>query len=389
MKGLLGTLVLGECRRRLRGRHEIVDWHGRDHGRRLLRGAQAPCRGQRELHRRRDALVSPRPPPEPRPHTASAASAAATSGRRSFPSVRARAMRPRATPCHRFQSRIPAVRSRTTGRTASARWRCRDGGGRLRAVEIPRCTSDDLRTPALPGRALLDTDDRPARASAARRCAHEADPTGCGFGGVPDVGLVGGGSESTLRPSTMLQDQRPASEGDLHRGPGRLGLRAGLHHQGARGHRLRAHHEDERQADAARRRAERHAEQLLLLQGEVPEGGSSHADRYRPVRHPHRDAEDGDARMRSHGHDSTVHSNQALWSGLRCSNGQCVCDPTSCPSGCCCVPNSSNGCLPGTPVPSCLAPNMQTDTDCGTGGIVCQVCVGGSHCDTSNGTCGP
>jgi hypothetical protein len=75
--------------------------------------------------------------------------------------------------------------------------------------------------------------------------------------------------------------------------------------------------------------------------------------------------------------------------GLRCRDGQCVCDSTSCPGGCCCVPNSSNGCPPGTPVPSCLAPNTQTDTDCGTGGIVCQVCVGGTHCDTSNGTCGP
>ena len=82
-------------------------------------------------------------------------------------------------------------------------------------------------------------------------------------------------------------------------------------------------------------------------------------------------------------------SDAACGSGLRCSDGRCGCDGTSCPNGCCCVPNSSNACLPGTPVPSCLAPNMQTDTDCGTGGIVCQVCVGGTHCDTSNGTCAP
>src|SRR5262249_28311256 len=82
-------------------------------------------------------------------------------------------------------------------------------------------------------------------------------------------------------------------------------------------------------------------------------------------------------------------SDTACGSGLRCRNGECVCDATSCPSGCCCVPNSSNGCLPGVPVPSCLAPSMQSDTDCGTGGIVCQVCVNGMHCDTVSGTCGP
>jgi hypothetical protein len=76
-------------------------------------------------------------------------------------------------------------------------------------------------------------------------------------------------------------------------------------------------------------------------------------------------------------------------SGLECRDGQCVCDPASCPSGCCCAPGSSNGCLPGTPVPSCLTPDMQTDTQCGTGGIVCQVCTGGTHCSTSIGTCGP
>lgn len=76
-------------------------------------------------------------------------------------------------------------------------------------------------------------------------------------------------------------------------------------------------------------------------------------------------------------------------SGLECRNGQCVCDPASCPSGCCCSPGSMNGCISGVPVPSCVAPSMQTDTHCGTGGIVCQVCLGGTHCDTPNGTCGP
>jgi hypothetical protein len=49
-------------------------------------------------------------------------------------------------------------------------------------------------------------------------------------------------------------------------------------------------------------------------------------------------------------------------SGLRCASGTCVCDPISCPAGCCGV---DGVCQPGTSAASC-----------GTAGTACQQCQG-------------
>ena len=65
----------------------------------------------------------------------------------------------------------------------------------------------------------------------------------------------------------------------------------------------------------------------------------------------------------------------ACASGQQCSttSGQCVCDATSCPSGCC------NG-------TSCVLYAAENATLCGTGGAACASCANGV-CDTTNGTC--
>ena len=56
-------------------------------------------------------------------------------------------------------------------------------------------------------------------------------------------------------------------------------------------------------------------------------------------------------------------SNAACGSGQRCSSGQCICDQTSCTTGCC----SGNVCLAG-----------QTAGACGTGGNACSSCNSGN-----------
>ncbi|MBZ5637609.1 MAG: hypothetical protein LAO51_02510 [Acidobacteriia bacterium] len=56
----------------------------------------------------------------------------------------------------------------------------------------------------------------------------------------------------------------------------------------------------------------------------------------------------------------------------RCSNATCVCDPISCPSGCC----QGTVCLPGT-----------GNDACGTGGINCAVCTGGRTCVSGSCQC--
>jgi hypothetical protein len=65
----------------------------------------------------------------------------------------------------------------------------------------------------------------------------------------------------------------------------------------------------------------------------------------------------------------------ACASGQECnkSNGQCVCDGTSCPTGCC------NG-------TTCTPYSTETPTKCGAGGAACASCANGV-CDTTNGTC--
>ena len=84
-------------------------------------------------------------------------------------------------------------------------------------------------------------------------------------------------------------------------------------------------------------------------------------------------------------------SDAACGSGLGCRSGECACDDISCPNGCCCLPGSSNGCITGFSAPFCVPPSMQTDTECGTGGMQClPLCfLSGMHCDTMTGTCVP
>lgn len=48
--------------------------------------------------------------------------------------------------------------------------------------------------------------------------------------------------------------------------------------------------------------------------------------------------------------------------GQRCQQGQCTCDATSCPDGCC----SSTG--------QCVLPNRQNGSQCGVGGVMCAGC---------------
>lgn len=59
--------------------------------------------------------------------------------------------------------------------------------------------------------------------------------------------------------------------------------------------------------------------------------------------------------------------------GQRCSAGTCVCDSTSCSSGCC------NG-------KTCVATAVQTSAVCGTAGSACSACTGGTSC--RGGLCG-
>lgn len=67
---------------------------------------------------------------------------------------------------------------------------------------------------------------------------------------------------------------------------------------------------------------------------------------------------------------------QPCGSGLDCntSNGQCVCDPSSCASGCC----NGNVCVPYA---------SEQFGECGTGGVSCSSCGTGQACSTTNGTC--
>ena len=114
---------------------------------------------------------------------------------------------------------------------------------------------------------------------------------------------------------------------------------------------------------------------------------------------------------------------------LECSGGQCVCDSNSCSMGCCvggstgtcelfgaqsgascgqggatcgtcpmgqtcdgagnCVCNSSScphGCCSGGPTGTCVDWGSQSPTSCGTAGATCTGCTNGL-CDTNNGTC--
>jgi hypothetical protein len=50
----------------------------------------------------------------------------------------------------------------------------------------------------------------------------------------------------------------------------------------------------------------------------------------------------------------------ACSAGQRCSGGQCICDATSCPNGCC---TAGGTCAAGT-----------SETQCGGGGAACQSC---------------
>ncbi len=58
--------------------------------------------------------------------------------------------------------------------------------------------------------------------------------------------------------------------------------------------------------------------------------------------------------------------------GQECNGGQCVCDGTSCGTGCC----NGTTCEPG-----------YTNQYCGWAGGGCATCSGGDHCKT-NRTCG-
>ena len=51
--------------------------------------------------------------------------------------------------------------------------------------------------------------------------------------------------------------------------------------------------------------------------------------------------------------------------------GQCVCDPTSCPDGCC----NGSACVPWA---------SENNNECGTGGVGCAACAATQACDTSN-----
>jgi hypothetical protein len=52
--------------------------------------------------------------------------------------------------------------------------------------------------------------------------------------------------------------------------------------------------------------------------------------------------------------------------GTRCHAGSCICDPVSCPNGCCDYMNNI-----------CYTSN---DQHCGTGGVACVSCPGGTTC---------
>lgn len=120
---------------------------------------------------------------------------------------------------------------------------------------------------------------------------------------------------------------------------------------------------------------------------------------------------------------------KACGSGLECSNGVCACDATSCSMGCCnggtngtcepfgsqsgmscgksgatcgacptgqtcdgsgnCVCNASScpmGCCNGGPTGTCEPFGSQSATSCGNNGSTCAACANGL-CDTTNGTC--
>src|SRR5581483_7307846 len=63
--------------------------------------------------------------------------------------------------------------------------------------------------------------------------------------------------------------------------------------------------------------------------------------------------------------------------GQRCHQGQCVCDATSCPNGCC----DGANCVPFAD---------QTNQRCGTGGAACAACTGSDTCGGGGtpGVCG-
>ncbi|HAA56830.1 MAG TPA: hypothetical protein DCE42_18835 [Myxococcales bacterium] len=60
--------------------------------------------------------------------------------------------------------------------------------------------------------------------------------------------------------------------------------------------------------------------------------------------------------------------------GRVCSGGKCVCNATSCPNGCC---DANGQCQTG-----------KSNTACGTGGIACKACPSGQGCDPSSQVCG-
>lgn len=62
-------------------------------------------------------------------------------------------------------------------------------------------------------------------------------------------------------------------------------------------------------------------------------------------------------------------SGPACFAGQRCAAGTCVCDATSCPSGCC----DGNVCLPST------------DVTCGVAGDACRDCLSSSSSDRCTG----
>ncbi len=66
-------------------------------------------------------------------------------------------------------------------------------------------------------------------------------------------------------------------------------------------------------------------------------------------------------------------SGAACGAGQRCASGQCVCDSASCPSGCCTA--TAGG--------SCVAYGSQMNGQCGTGGAVCAGCGAGQRCNGS------
>jgi len=66
-------------------------------------------------------------------------------------------------------------------------------------------------------------------------------------------------------------------------------------------------------------------------------------------------------------------------SGQHCNgSGQCICDGSSCPSGCCTA----------TVGGSCVAYGAETNGQCGAAGAICATCLSGQHCATSGGNSG-